>query len=56
MDLTFGEFVLNTLAGTKPEDTEPMKKVMKKAKSTVKKNKVPELYYDLLMKDLNELF
>jgi len=56
LDLTFGEFVLNTLAGTKPEDTEPMKKVMKKAKSTVKKNKVPELYYDLLMKDLNELF
>jgi len=56
MDLTFGEFVLNTLAGTKPEDTEPMKKVMKKAKATVKKNKVPELYYDLLMDDLAKHF
>jgi len=58
LDLTFGEFLINAFASINEKtDLEKVtNKVLKKANQTIKKNKVPEDYYALLEKDVEELF
>jgi hypothetical protein len=63
LDLSFGKFVLNTFSGfVGKEDVDPVKvesamgSIVKKAKSTIKKNKVPEQYFDALVADLKALY
>jgi len=57
LDIPFSEFVNSLLVGTKPEEFDiHLPKIVKKAKSLIKKNNVPELYYNLMEEDLKELF
>jgi hypothetical protein len=58
LDLSFGEYLISTFTSINDKtDLEKItQKVLKKANQTIKKNKVPEDYYALLEKDVEELF
>jgi hypothetical protein len=57
LDVNFGTYVINSFSNNdKNKGEKILSKVIKQAQSIIKKNDIPELYYNNMEEDLKELF